>query len=253
MVPDRRRIRRDRRGIRTRSRRTRPHLLLLARKPGPLEELATELRKESPNVEVRTMGLDLAADDAAAKIKAATEDLEVGLFIYNAGAEPSYGDFLDHEYSFLRGRLQRNFIIKTELLHHYGRKMREHGRGGIIVMGSIAGYFGLPGFALYGASKSFTHFLCEALWYELGKHGVHVLCPVVGPTDTPAMVQAYGEDSTRTSPAYVARESLNRLADGPIWLADDIRDQIDGFIRMNPPDRARFAAQMSAEFTKNKK
>jgi short-subunit dehydrogenase len=229
------------------------NLVLMARKPGPLDDLAAEIRAASPAVEVRTLSLDLANADAGTKVKAATAGLEVGLFIYNAGAETTFGDFLDHEWLHLHGRLMRNFVVKTELAHHFGRAMRARKHGGIILMGSIAGFFGSPGFALYGASKAFTHFLSEGLWYEFKQDNVDLLCPIVGPTDTPAMVTAYGPmEGHKTDPAFVSEGALARLKDGPIWVADDIVEQVNAISAKPPAERATIAAEMGQTFSKSR-
>ena len=60
------------------------NLVLIARKPGPLEETAAKARANG--VEVRTLALDLLVPDALDQIKAVTDDVEVGLLIFNAGA-----------------------------------------------------------------------------------------------------------------------------------------------------------------------
>lgn len=227
------------------------NLILAARKAAPLEALAAEIRAAHPSIEVRTLSIDLATDEAAEQIKTATQPFDVGLLIYNAGAETSYGNFLDHEWPHLRGRLLRNFVVKTELTHHFGRAMRKRGNGGIVLLGSISGFFGNPGFALYAASKAFTHSLSEGLWYELKQDNIDVLCPVVGITDTPAMVNNYGPLTGKVSdPTWVAEESLERLKQGPIWVADDIVEQVAAISAIKPVDRAPMAAKMAREFAK---
>src|ERR1700722_11424741 len=117
------------------------NVYLMARKPEPLTELAAEIRATSPSAEVRILSIDLATEDAVARIKSATAKLEVGFIIYNAGAETSYGDFLAHDWTFLHGRLMRNFVVQAKLVHHFGREMRVRKRGAVILMGSYAGFF----------------------------------------------------------------------------------------------------------------
>src|SRR5207245_7420776 len=58
-------------------------LVLVARKPGPLEELAAELR--AGGAEVRLLSADLAQPEVLAQVRTVTDDIEVGLLIYNAG------------------------------------------------------------------------------------------------------------------------------------------------------------------------
>jgi short-subunit dehydrogenase len=109
------------------------------------------------------------------------------------------------------------------LTHHYGRLMRERGRGGIVFVGSLAGYLGSARESIYGAAKAFGRIFAEGLWLELREDGVDVLELVLGVTRTPAMERAglnfdlpglnVGE------PDDVAREGLAHLADGPVWIA----------------------------------
>lgn len=58
--------------------------------------------------------------------------------------------------------------------------MQEQGSGHIAALSSIAGTIGgLPGMAIYGASKSAVFTLCESLEIDLKKYGIQVtaLCP----------------------------------------------------------------------------
>lgn len=52
-------------------------------------------------------------------------------------------------------------------------------RGRVVLMASVAGYFGLPKAGAYGATKAATIHLAESLRYELAPHGVvvQVVCP----------------------------------------------------------------------------
>src|SRR5690242_4205171 len=65
------------------------HVMLIARKPGPLEEVAADLRKRY-STEVRTLSLDLTKPEAIDSIIAATKDCDVGMLIHNAGADNSF-------------------------------------------------------------------------------------------------------------------------------------------------------------------
>ena len=63
------------------------NLVLLARKPGPLEGAAAKARAHG--VEVRTLAVDLLAADAVERIRETTADREVGLLIINPSATPT--------------------------------------------------------------------------------------------------------------------------------------------------------------------
>jgi len=89
---------------------------------------------------------------------------------------------------------------------------------------------GLPGIAVYGATKAYDLVLGEALWAELKPHGIDVLNLVMGQTDTPAYRELMASkglpfpDNT-ANPADVAALGLARLPHGPTtnWgEADDV-------------------------------
>lgn len=196
------------------------NLVLLARKPGPLEETAAACRERG--VEVRTLSVDLTSPTATTEVTTATGGLDVGLLVYNAGAN-SYGE------PFTRGDLPRhqgvidlNITTMLALVHHYAQPMKERGRGGILLVGSLAGYVGASNEAIYGAVKAFGRIFAEGLWVELKEYGVDVLELVLGVTRTPAM-QRVGLDFSIpglvvSEPVDVAREGLAHIADGPVHV-----------------------------------
>src|SRR5262249_9627817 len=103
-----------------------------ARKNAPLEETASAVRKRSPGVHVRTLSQDITAHDMMAKIEAFTADIDVGLLIYNAGAMNRVPEFLDDTIEGHLHTLRLNCEGPTRLCHHFGRKMRARGGGGIM-------------------------------------------------------------------------------------------------------------------------
>ncbi|MGN5238275.1 MULTISPECIES: SDR family NAD(P)-dependent oxidoreductase [unclassified Rhodococcus (in: high G+C Gram-positive bacteria)] len=196
-------------------------LLLIARKPEPLEETAAKVRAHG--VEVRTLSLDLLAADAVDTIRSATADLEVGLFIFNAGAN-SYGhEFVTGDLDGFRGVIELNVHRQIELSQLFGARMKEMGRGGIMLLGSLAGYMGSEHQSIYAASKAFSRVFAESLWLELEPYNVHVLELILGVTRTPAMERAGLNFDIPgmlvAEPEDVAREGLEHLADGPVWVA----------------------------------
>ena len=197
------------------------NLVLIARKPGPLEETAEKVRGNG--VEVRTLALDLLGADAVEQIRQATDDVEVGLLIFNAGAN-SYGhEFVSGDLDGFRGVITLNIDRQLELSHLFGSKMKERGRGGIMLLGSLAGYMGSEHQSIYAASKAFSRVFAESLWLELAPHGVHVVELVLGVTRTPAMIRAGLNFDIPgmlvAEPEEVAREGLEHLTDGPVWVA----------------------------------
>lgn len=197
------------------------NLVLIARKPGPLNETAEKVRAKG--VEVRTLELDLLDPGALDSVRSVTDGLDVGLLIFNAGAN-SYGhEFVTGDLARVQGVLDLNITAQLALTHHFGALMKERGRGGIMLVGSLSGYLGQAQISVYSAAKAFSRVFAEGLWLELRPHGVHVLELVLGVTRTPAMERAglrMDIPGLRVAePDDVAREGLDHLADGPVLVA----------------------------------
>src|SRR5689334_13980974 len=86
------------------------HVVLVSRSVDKLESLAEELRTEH-GVETRVAGVDLAAPGAEADLFAATAGLEIGLFVYNAGADSLNTYFLDVPAEEWHAMLRRNCTV----------------------------------------------------------------------------------------------------------------------------------------------
>jgi uncharacterized protein len=198
------------------------NLVLVARRLEPLEKLSQEVRASS-GVEVRTLSLDLKRSDMLERIREATDDIEVGLLIFNAAELGStMGPFLDRTLEDVLATVRVTAIGQTTLAHHFGSHMAARGRGGVILVGSVSGNAGMPNHATYCASKAYSQILAEALWCELKPRGIDVLSLVLGVTDTPARARAAIPDAPGlpvSSSDDVAQQALDNLADGgPVYV-----------------------------------
>lgn len=224
------------------------HLVLIARKPEPLARTAAEVRAKG--VQVRTVELDLLEPTALELIREHTDDLDVGLMIFNAGAN-SYGhDFVTGDLQRVRGVIDLNITAQLALTHHFGARMAERGRGGLLLVGSMAGFLGQAEISVYSAVKSFGRVFAEGLWLELRDRGVDVLELVLGVTRTPAMERAGLNFDIPglavAEPEDVAREGLQHLADGPVWIAggnQHAAEKRSGFPRADLVLKAHEASQ----------
>jgi uncharacterized protein len=203
------------------------HCILLARRLGPLDALAHELRARH-GVECVTASVDLAARDALSEVLAVTGEREIGLYINNAGSDTNDSKFLDGEIDNWEALAERNVMTPLRMSYHFAKPMRERGHGGIILVGSGACYGGATGMAVYAGTKAFDLCFGEGLWAELRPHGVHVLNLILGRTNTP-MFRAFMEKRGLTvgegaaEPDEVAKLGLERLPHGPVqnWGAAD--------------------------------
>ncbi|HEX4015248.1 MAG TPA: SDR family NAD(P)-dependent oxidoreductase [Frankiaceae bacterium] len=192
------------------------NLVLVARRPQLLGELASQLA-----VETRVIPLDLTLPTAIDELAAATSELEIGLLVYNAGADAVNLPLLQRDLQELRGFVVRNCSCVLEASYHFGGRMVSRGRGGILLVTSGAAWAGGAGLAPYGATKAFDLVLAEALWAEWKEAGVDVLGLVLGATDTPSLRRSLerhgGSMGALADPDAVAVEALDHLADGPTW------------------------------------
>jgi len=191
-------------------------LVLLARKPEPLAELAAELRARG--ADVRVLSADLSRPDALDKARAVTDDIEIGLLVYNAGANNTRGTFVELPKEVTQSVIAINVLGQADFARHYGALMCERGHGGIILTGSLSGYMGSPTLAAYTASKAFSRIFTEALWAECKPMGVDVLHLNIGFTATPAMARLGIDISVAEAPEMVAQEGLENIANGPLWI-----------------------------------
>ena len=217
------------------------NLVLVARRAEPLEETAARCR--SLGAQVRTVVTDLAQPDSAGVVTDATAGLEVGLLIYNAGANTHSAEFLDGNLVEFHRVIDLNVTTMMALTQHYGRAMRDRGSGGILLVGSMAGYLGSVRHTVYGGVKAFGRIFAEGLWIELREHGVDVLELVLGVTRTPAMERVglnFDIPGMNVSdPADVAKEGLDNLPNGPVHIAGGNGEDV---ARRNDPDRAKVVA-----------
>jgi hypothetical protein len=159
------------------------NLVLVARRAGPLEALASELRA-THGVEVRVQPLDLGSPDVASGLGQATGGLDVGLVIYNAAYSP-IGAFIDIEVENHIKAVEVNVLGTLRVSHYFGRRFADRGNGGIIIMSSMSSLQGTAMVANYAATKAYDTILAEGLWHELGQRGVDVLGCIAGATLTP--------------------------------------------------------------------
>jgi len=191
-------------------------LVLVARKQAPLDELANELRGRG--AEVRVLSADLSQPKVLDRVRALTDDIDIGLLVYNAGANNTRGLFVELPEEITQSVIAINVLGHANFARHYGAAMVRRGRGGIILTGSLGGYLGSPTLAAYTASKSFSRIFCEALWAECAPLGVDVLHLNIGFTATPAMARLGLPIHLAEAPENVARQGLENIANGPIWI-----------------------------------
>ncbi|WP_040687570.1 SDR family NAD(P)-dependent oxidoreductase [Nocardia vinacea] len=233
------------------------NVVLLARRQHVLDQVAAGIGKRT-GTQTRTLAIDLAQAGAAQVVADATQDLDIGLLVYCAGADPRFESFLTSPVTAAESLVQRNCVVPMQLCHHYAPAMVRRGRGGIVIVGSGAGLAGAPNMVAYGASKAFDMVFTEALWAELHDKGIDVLGLILGKTDTPALrrlehhrgvLASENEIPTDATPADdVVTEAFDNLTNGPTWMVgEQMRAAVQMMGSISRNDAVKFITQASAD------
>lgn len=159
-------------------------LLLVARRPDPLEKLAGELR-EKHGVRVDTQSLDVTAPDATATLDDALgrAGAYCDVLVNSAGIGLS-GAYDSHRWDEVAGLIALDVTALSRLMHHVLPGMRRRRRGGVINLSSLGGFGPGPYQAAYHASRAYVLSLSEAVAAEVASDGVRVTAVAPGPVRT---------------------------------------------------------------------
>lgn len=158
------------------------NVVLVARRHSILEALATDIT-ERFGVSTSVIAVDLTDPAAAETLIDATAGLGVGLLVASAGFGTS-GPLIYANVADELAMLDVNCRAVLALAHHFGGRLAQQGRGGIILMSSLLAFQGVPNAANYAATKAYIQTLAEGLHIELAPHGVDVLASAPGPTSS---------------------------------------------------------------------
>jgi short-subunit dehydrogenase len=187
--------------------------VLTARRADRLQALAAEL-ESAYAVETRVVAQDLSSADGADRLVDAVADLEIGLVIANAGYGLA-GRFERQDTRKLYEMVQLNCAAPVVMINRLLPRMRQRGRGAIIVLSSTAANQPVPFNAVYSATKAFDLWFGEALWAELLGSGIDVLVLQPGPTATEFQAVAGETAHEGEPPAQVVGVALNALGGQP--------------------------------------
>jgi short-subunit dehydrogenase len=159
------------------------NLVLAARSADKLEALGAALSGKH-GISYRVVAVDLSLPEAATTLVEATEGLDVGLLVSNAGTGVP-GRFLDQEIADLRRRMILNAGSHLELIHAFGRRFAARGGGGMVLVSALGAAHGIPNLAQDSSAKGYLLHLGETLHHELARDGIAVMVVMPGNVDTP--------------------------------------------------------------------
>jgi uncharacterized protein len=160
-------------------------LVLTARRADRLEQLRSDLTARHPALTVIALPCDLSNEDEVARLpeRVGAEAGSVDVLVNAAGVgEAALFDRSDWDR--VRRLLQTNVMAVVQLTQAFVPDMVARRRGGVLNIGSGAGFAIMPNAAVYVGSKHFVDGFSEALRADLAGTGVVVtqVCP--GPVAT---------------------------------------------------------------------
>lgn len=160
------------------------NLILVARSADALEELAGELRGEF-QVDAQVLTADLSQPEAPQQIFDALKGrgLVVDVLVNNAGFG-LHGEFQHLPLHRQMDMIQVNVSSLVALTGLFLPGMIQRKRGGILNVGSVAGYFPGPRMTVYFSTKAFVRSFTDGLIEDLRGMGVTVTNLAPGPTET---------------------------------------------------------------------
>ena len=162
-------------------------LLLIARRRQQLEKLALQLRVEHGST-VNVLACDLSTEEGITECCRATARLDLDLVCLNAGICRPCDSTIQQPAHEMDAMVDLNVRSTTMLLQHFAGTMAASGRGGqVLIVASAAGAApGVPGVAVYAASKAYLRSLAGGVRAELRQQrcGVSVTCALPSAVDT---------------------------------------------------------------------
>jgi len=160
------------------------NLILVARSNDKLLNISQEIGSKF-GIDIVVISADLIKENAAQEVfdKTIKRSLTVDILVNNAG----FGDytlFHSSDWSKQKRMIDLNVTAVADFTYLFGNEMKKRGYGRILNVASMAGFFAIPYFGTYCATKAFVLNFSLAVNEELRGTGVSVtaLCP--GPVDT---------------------------------------------------------------------
>ena len=195
--------------------------LLLVALPGPEFEFERQEIIQTFGVKCHIFGIDLTDRNAMCKIHkwVIENNFRINILINNVGVG-SKGDFEHTETQFYEKQLQLNIYAATMLTRLFIEELKANAPGHILNLGSMGGFYMIPGKTVYAASKAYIYYFSRSLRLELKPHNVvvSVLCP--GGTDSNENTISINKELKGVAkwsilmPERVAKEAIAKMLKG---------------------------------------
>ena len=188
-------------------------LVITARTQEELQTLAAEV--EALGREVTVIPADVSEIQGVEHLQEAAEGAygRVDILVNNVGVG-KYGaldQITIEDYDWMMNSNMRSSFLCTKA---FLPGMQERGQGWIVFVGSVAGLKGLPGEAVYNATKFAQYGFAQALDYETREQGVKVTYLAPGGVHTHF---AFGTGRTKGDPALEAMMEPETVAEAVLF------------------------------------
>lgn len=196
-------------------------LVLVDVRKEPLEAV-TKMLQRNHGITASPVAADLSRPEDIARVKKHIGEIEdLVMLVNNAGFGIKDGYLATTDVEKQIGMIYVHNIASTRFTQAAIPQMIARGRGGIINVASILGFFPLPANSFYCGTKAFLINFTEALHMELYDTGVNVqvLCPGfirTGFHDTMGVSISNGEHFPWMDPTDVVKESLDNLGSSKV-------------------------------------
>ena len=204
-----------------------PHssaMVLVGRDQARLDALRQQISKRHPAITVRSVAGDLTETWVQARVLEVSRTVPGPInLLVNAAGVNDFESFEAQSSATIERLIAVNLLAPIALTQRLLPLLRKASRAQVINVGSIFGYLGYPGFAVYCATKFGLRGFSQALRRELSDSGIAVRYFAPRATRTPlttpeiaAMNEALNthedtpEDVARMLVKFIARESWER-------------------------------------------
>ncbi|KAL0481015.1 short-chain dehydrogenase/reductase family [Acrasis kona] len=132
-----------------------------------------------------------------------------------------------------------NVQTLTLLSNRFLKKFKQNKKGGLLIISSVAGLFGVKHVLAYSSTKAFQIAFARGLWDEMSEHNVDVVVSVAGgirTTGLSTVLDAEDYPPGTQTPEEVALESVSFMSakGGPVLIPGSLNRLMQSFLQLLP-------------------
>lgn len=221
-------------------------IVLVARSPAGLAATAADVA--AAGGEAFTIRLDLATPDASTRLEAflTANGLACSILVNSAGYGLR-GAVMSLPADDQLGMIDLNIRALADMTLRFLPGMVARGSGGVLNLGSVAGFVPGPYMTFYYASKNFVYAFSAALHEEVRRFGVTVTCVAPGPVSTDFLEESGANRAAlfkilpKLNADYVAEQAWRGFKSGRRLVIPAVSAKLVAFVAKMLPTAAALA------------